>query len=62
MIPHTSKILLKILYAGLYAINAHEILDEQIGFVRSKNTKYQILNIEYIVQMIFTLYRLLKSV
>ena len=48
LISHTSKVMLKILQAGLQQYVNHELPDVQAGFRKSRGTRDQIANIHWI--------------
>ena len=50
LIPHTSKIMLKILQARLQQYMNHELPDVQAGFRRGRGTRDQIANICWIME------------
>ena len=50
LIPHASKIILKILQARLQQYMNHELPDVQAGFKKSRGTRDQIANILYIIE------------
>jgi len=49
-VPHTSKVMLKILQARLQQYMSHEILDVQAGFRKGRETRDQIANIRWITE------------
>ena len=50
LIPHTSKVMLKILQARLQHYVNHELSDAQTGFKKGRGTKDQIANIRWITE------------
>ena len=50
LIPHTIKILLKILQASLQQYMNHELPDVQAGFRKGRGTRDQIANICWIIK------------
>jgi len=50
LISHTSKVMLKILQARLQQYMNCEFLDIQAGFRKGRGTRYQIVNIHWIIQ------------
>ena len=53
LIPHTSKVMLKILQARLQQYVNHELHDVQAGFRKGKGTRNQIANIRWIIEREF---------
>ena len=51
LISHISKVMLKILQAGLQQYVNHEPLDFQTGFRKGKGTRDQIANIHWIIEI-----------
>ena len=51
-LPHTSKIMLKILQARLQQSVNHEFLDVQAGFRKGRGTRDQIANIHWIIEKV----------
>ena len=49
-ISHVSKVMLKILQARLQRYVNHELSDVQVGFRKSRGTRYQIANIHWIIK------------
>ena len=49
LISHASKVMLKILQAGLQQYMNHELPDVQVGFRQGRGTKDQIANIRWII-------------
>ena len=49
-ISHTSKVMLKILQAGLQRYVNHELSDVQVGFRKGRRTRNQIANIYWIME------------
>ena len=47
---HVSKVILKILQAGLQQYVNHELLDVQAGFRKGRRTRDQIANIRWIIE------------
>ena len=50
LISHASKVMLKILQAGLQQYVNHELPDVQAGFRKGRGTRYQIANIRWIIE------------
>ena len=50
LISHTSKVMLKILHAGLQQYMNHELPDVQADFRKGTGTRYQIVNICWVTQ------------
>ena len=50
LIPHTSKVILKILQARLQHFLNHELPDVQAGFRKGRGTRDQIANIRWIIK------------
>ena len=50
LISHTSKVMLKILQAGLQQYMNNELPDVQAGFRKDRKTKHQIANIHWIIK------------
>ena len=50
LISHTNTVMLKILQAGLQQYMNCELLDVQAGFRKGRGTRYQIVNIHWIIQ------------
>ena len=50
LIPHASKVILKILQARLQQYMNRELPDVQAGFKKSRGTRDQIANILYIIE------------
>ena len=50
LIPHTSKVMLKILQARLQQYVNHELPDVQAGFRKARGTRDQIANIHWIIE------------
>ena len=50
LIPHASKVMLKILHARLWHHANQEIADVQAGFRKGRRTGYQITNIPWIIE------------
>ena len=50
LISHASKVMLKILQAGLQQYNNCELPDVQAGFRKGRGTRYQIANIRWIIK------------
>ena len=50
LISHASKVLLKILQARLQRYVNHELSDVQVGFRKSRGTRYQIANTRWIIE------------
>ena len=50
LISHTSKVMLKILQAGLQQYMNHELPDVQAGFRKGTGTRNQITNIRWIIE------------
>ena len=50
LISHASKVMLKILQAGLQQYMSHEIPDVQAGFRKGRGTRDQIANIRWIIE------------
>ena len=50
LIPHTSKVMLKILQTRLQQYMNHELPDAQAGFRKCRQTRHQITNIHYIMK------------
>ena len=50
LISHTSKVMLKILQAGLQQYVNRELPDVQAGFRKGRGTKDQIANIRWIIE------------
>ena len=50
LISHASKVMLKILQAGLQEYVNHELPDVQAGFRNSRGTRDQIANIHWIME------------
>ena len=50
LIPHTSKVMLKILQARFQQYVNHEIPDVQTGFRKGRGTRDQIANIRWIIE------------
>ena len=50
LIPHASKVVLKILQARLQQYMNHELPDVQAGFQKGRGTRDQIANIHWIIQ------------
>ena len=50
LISHASKIMLKILQARLQRYVNHELSDVQVGFRKSRGTRYQIANTGWIIE------------
>ena len=50
LISHASKVMLKILQAGLQQYMNHELPDVQAGFRKSRGTRDQIVNIRWIIK------------
>ena len=50
LIPHASKVMLKILQARLQQYMNHEIPDVQAGFIKGRGTRDQIANIHWIME------------
>ena len=49
LIPHASKVMLKILQNRLQQYVNHELPDVQAGFRKGRGTRYQIANIPWII-------------
>ena len=49
LIPHTSKVMLKILQARLQLYMNHELPDVQAGFRKGRRTRDQIANVHWII-------------
>ena len=49
-ISHTSKVMLKILQARLHQYVNRELPDVQAGFRKDRGTRYQIVNIHWIIK------------
>ena len=52
LIPHTSKVMLKILQAGLRQYMNHELPDVQAGFGKGRRTRDQIANIHWTIKKV----------
>ena len=50
LIPHASKVMLKILQARLQQYMNHELPDVQVGFRKGRGTRDQIANIGWIME------------
>ena len=50
LISHTSKVMLKIIYARLQQYMNHELPDVQAGFRKGRGTRDQIANIGWIME------------
>ena len=50
LISHTSKVMLKILQAGLQQYLKRELPDVQVGFRKGRGTRHQIANICWIIK------------
>ena len=50
LIPHTSKVMLKILQAKLQQYMNHELPDVQAGFRKGRGTRGQIANLHWIIE------------
>ena len=50
LISHASKVMLKILQARLQQYVNHELPDVQVGFRQGRGTRYQIVNICWIIK------------
>ena len=50
LISHASKVMLKILQARLQQYVNHELPDVQAGFKKGRGTKYQVVNIHWIIK------------
>ena len=50
LISHASKVMLKILQARLQQYVNHELPDVQAGFRKGRGTKYQVVNIHWIIK------------
>ena len=50
LISHTSKVTLKILQARLQQYMSHELPDVQAGFRKGRGTRYQIANIQWMIE------------
>ena len=50
LIPHTSKVMLKIFQARLQQYMIHELPDVQAGFRKGRGTRDQIANIRWIIE------------
>ena len=50
LISHASKVMLKILQAGLQQYMNHELPDVQAGFRKGTGTRNQITNIRWIIE------------
>ena len=50
LISHASKVMLKILQAGLQQYVNHELPDVQAGFRKGRGTRDQIINIHWIIE------------
>ena len=68
LISHTSKVMLKILQAGLQQYVYHELPDVQAGFRKRRGARDQIANIRWIIEKarvpekhLFLLYGLCQS-
>ena len=58
LILHISKVMLKILQASLQQYMNHELPDVQAGFRKRRGTRYQIVNICWIIEKARELYEL----
>ena len=52
LLPHASKVMLKILQARLQQYMNHELPDIQAGFRESRGTRDQIANIRWIIEKV----------
>ena len=50
LISHASKVMLKMLHAGLQQYVNHELPDVQAGFRKGRGTRVQIANIHWIIK------------